>query len=134
MTRLLPRRLSLVLALTALLTSTIFAEACTHAPPALSPTATLAFTNHQIQNDLDRLRDTAVVANAQVPPLVSSEATRKVVAYHEAAIKTIHATRSGWQATLLTGLDELATALSPPERQILAPYVALVRTVLAEVR
>lgn len=106
---------------------------CAKAPPSLSPPGALAFHQLQVQKDLDLFRDTAITANAQQPPLLSTDATRKVVEYHKAAITTIHAGGLGWKATLLTGLEATVGTLSPPEQQILAPYAALVRAVLAGV-
>jgi hypothetical protein len=108
-------------------------SSCSHAPPTLSPAGVQAFNQFQVQKDLDLLRDTAITANAQQPPLLSTDATRKVVEYHKAAITTIHAAASGWKTTLLTGLNETAATLAPGEQAILAPYVTLLRAVLAGV-
>lgn len=107
---------------------------CRHAPPTLSPEATTAFQNTQIQQPLDLLRDLAVNAHAQTPPLLSEAATRKIVTYHQAAITTLHTRAQGWQATLLTGLTDLTATLAPAEQQLLAPYLTLVRTVLQGVQ
>lgn len=108
--------------------------ACAVPPPNLSPAAVTAFQNTRVIKGLDILRDTAVDANAQVPPQLSTATTRKVVQYHESALKIIHAAGSGWQAAVLVGLDELVKDAPPAERSLLAPYVALVHTILAGVQ
>lgn len=107
--------------------------ACTKTPPNLTPQATVAFKGIQAVRALDILRDTAIAANAQTPPLLSEEVTRKVVLYHQATVKTIQSSVSGWQAAALTGLDGLLTSLPPPQRALLEPYTVLIRTVLQEV-
>ena len=89
------KRLILILALAG--------SACASAPPLASPVATADFRNTQVIQGLDQLRDIAINANAQNPPLLSTATTRKVVQAHEAALKTIHAMASGWQATVLAG-------------------------------
>jgi hypothetical protein len=102
-------------------------------PPTLSPAASLAFQNTQVIKALDQLRDIAIAANAQTPPLVSTEDTRKVVTYHESALRIIDANRSGWKSAVQTGLDELVKGLPPPTATRLTPYTDLIKTVLQEV-
>lgn len=109
-------------------------SACaSHTPPTLSPAGVAAFNATKVVKALDVLRDTAVAANAQVPPLVTEDSTRAVVTYHRAAVTTIGATPSGWAPTVRIGLDAVAQALSPAERQQLAPYIALLKTLIAKV-
>lgn len=109
-------------------------SACTaNAPPNLSPVARQAFTNTRVIKGLDLIRDTAVSANAQVPPLVSTDTTRKIVAYHRSALLVIRDVPNGWKATVMTGLTETVRGLPPAESQLLGPYVALVTTILNEV-
>lgn len=131
--RMLPRRISLVLALIALLTSTILTGACAKAPPTLSPAGVRAFNTARVVKALDVLRDTAISANAQVPPLVSTDTTRKVVLYHQATLKTIQALETGWQAAVRAGLDSVVQTLPPNEQAILGPYAVLISAILAEV-
>ena len=116
------KRLILILALAG--------SACASAPPLASPVATADFRNTQVIQGLDQLRDIAINANAQNPPLLSTATTRKVVQAHEAALKTIHAMANGWQATVLAGLDGVVVTLTPSEQAILAPYIALVKTII----
>jgi len=103
---------------------------CATTPPNLTPAASLAFTNTRVIKGLDLLRDTAIDAQAQTPPLLSEATTRKVVEYHESALKTIHAVSSGWQATVAIGLEETVKNLPAAEQQVLAPYVALVQALI----
>jgi hypothetical protein len=108
------------------------ATACQKAPPNLSPVGVTAFNNTRVIKALDLLRDTAVDANAQVPPLLTTEITGKVVRYHKLAITGLHdgvATPS----TLKAGLDDLVTDLPVKYSQLLSPYVGLIKTVIDEV-
>jgi hypothetical protein len=107
--------------------------ACATVPPNLTPAATAAFKGTQVVKALDILRDTAVDANAQTPPLLSEAVTRKVVLYHQSTVKIIQASPAGWVPVAQTGLDELVKNLAPPDKTLLAPYVALIKSVIAEV-
>src|SRR5690349_18119193 len=106
---------------------------CTHPPPTLSPQARTAFQNTRVIKGLDLLRDTAIDANAQVPPQLSEVTTRKVVTYHRSALLIIHASGSGWQSAVQTGLDELLRDLPPVDQTLLTPYVTLLKVILSEV-
>lgn len=119
-----------------LCTSVGFAVAqagCVHAPASLSPAGQQAFTNTRVLKGLDILRDFAIDANAQTPPVLSTATTRKIVTYHESTVKIIHGLPSGWKATAQTGLTELSKDLPPAEAKALAPYLTLLATVLSEV-
>lgn len=109
------------------------AESCAKAPPNLTPEATAAFNGLQAVRALDLLRDTAIAANAQVPPLIDEATTRKIVLYHQSAVKIVQASPGGWKPAVQTGLDELLKDLSPSSKQTLAPYVALLKSILNEV-
>jgi hypothetical protein len=121
------RRLSLALALALTL------AACASAPASLSPAGVSAFNNTRVIKGLDLIRDTAVDAHAQIPPLLSTDTTRKVVTFHASAITIVHATGHGWAPIVLAGLDALVKDVPPGEKQLLAPYVALAKTIIAEV-
>ena len=108
--------------------------ACAKTPPALSPEASVAFKATQVVRALDILRDTAIAAHAQTPPLMPEATTRQVVLYHQSTVKVIQAAPSGWRAVSETGLAELAGHLSPSDKALLAPYLALVKAVIAEVK
>lgn len=107
--------------------------ACASAPPNVSPAAQLAFTNTRVIGGLDVLRNAAIDANAQVPPLVSTDTTRKIVTYHRSALLVIQASPNGWQATVIAGLNQTVLDLPPAESQFLTPYVALVTTLIQEI-
>src|SRR5438874_13272896 len=79
----------------------LFVASCSNNPPPnLSPQARAAWYGTRAIKGLDLLRDTALDANAQMPPLVSTATTRKIVRYHESAITAIHATPMGWVSTV----------------------------------
>ena len=120
------RRLALLVALL------VVTAGCASAPPHLSPVGHAAFVNTRVIKGLDLLRDSAVEASAQQPPLVSLATTRKVVLYHESTLKIIHAAGTGWQAVVLTGLDELLKDVPAKDHALLQPYVALTKTILLE--
>lgn len=119
---------------TLLLVLALTFTACASAPPTLGPAAAQAFQNTRVVKGLDLLRDAAIDANAQTPPLLNTATTRKVVLYHESSVKIIHASGSGWKAAVVTGLDELPKDLPAAEASVLAPYLALVKTLLESVQ
>lgn len=120
------------LALVALVTL-LAISSCAKPPLNLSPEATAAFNKTRVIKGLDILRDTAVDANKQIPPLVSEATMLRVVRYHQGAVRTIVATDTGWQTTVTTGLDEVNRNLPSSEQTLLKPYIALVKTILNEV-
>ena len=99
-------------------------------PPNLSPQGKSDFHKTQVVKALDLFRDTAIDANAQAPQLVTTDATRQIVLFHQSALKVIAATDAGWQATVNTLLDETLAKLPPADSAKLAPYVALLKAVL----
>ncbi len=105
---------------------------CQHAPLTLSPAATIQFNDTRVQKALDLIRDTAIDANAQTPPLLSVNATRIVVTFHKSASQTIHASQNGWKAAVLQQLDDLQknAGLLTADVQRLAPYIALAKTLI----
>jgi hypothetical protein len=105
---------------------------CAKTPPNLTPQATVAFKATQVVKALDLLRDTAITANEQKPPVLTEDQTRKVVQYHQMALKVIQVSPVGWQQTVLVGLDELSVQLGAG-RPTLVPYMQLIKTVLIEV-
>ena len=112
----------------------VWLSACASAPPNLSPAGVTAFNNTRVVKGLDLVRDTAITANAQTPPLVSTDTTRKIVTYHRSALLVIRDVPTGWKASVLTGLDETVKNLPGNEAQLFAPYVALVKTLIQEIR
>ncbi len=120
-------------------TALLLAVSCatyTRVPPTLSTAAQRAFRNTQIIKTLDLIRDVAIAASDQSPPLVSVDTTRNVVLFHQAALKMIQASDAGaatsiWKASILTALDETMRLLPEKERPVLAPYAALIRSALS---
>ena len=122
---------------------------CHDTPPTLSPDAAAAFQATRVVMVLDVLRDGAIAANEQVPPLLTTNDTRNVVLRHKTSVQTIRAVPSGWKPTVMAGLYALTcdarvlvpTAsqpctpqLSAPAVRQLTPYVGLVSVILAEVK
>jgi hypothetical protein len=103
-------------------------------PLGLSPAAKEAWYATRVIEALDILRDTAIDANAQTPPLVSTVTTRQIVTYHKSSITFIHSIPGGWKASVVAGITELENNLPLKEYEILKPYTQLVKAALAEVR
>lgn len=122
-----------ILLLCALGAGVLMTPSCAKAPPALSPAGTAAFNATRVVKALDVLRDVAIDAEAQSPKLISTANTRKIVSYHEAAVKTIGAVPGGWRPTVLAGLEQLRAEIPAGEYARIAPFVALVQTLIAEV-
>lgn len=106
---------------------------CAKTPPNLTPEANVAFKATQAVKALDLLRDTAITANAQTPPLLSEDDTRKVVQYHQSSVKIIQTSPGGWMPAVNQGLDEVLNNLKPGDRAMFSPYVTLIKTLIAEV-
>jgi hypothetical protein len=105
---------------------------CAHPPPNLNPAATAAWHQHELQKDLDIVRDVAQDASAQ--GVVSVAAARKVTQWHRSAIVLVHEAPNGWRTTLLTSLDQLQADLPAADYAKVARYVALARVVIQEVQ
>jgi hypothetical protein len=117
-----------------LIVAFVFTVACAGTPPpTLTPIATAQFNATQIIKDIDVVRDFAIVANAQVPPVLSTAGTRIIVSFHESAVAIISASPSGWKATVTAALGQLKSNLSAADWAIVSPYVALLQTVIAGV-
>lgn len=101
------------------------------AQPQLSPAGHAAVTATQLIQALDVVRDVAINANAQVPPLISTADTRTIVNWHESAVKTLIAVPSGWKATIRAGLVQLQADLPSTVWDRLAPYITLINTLIA---
>lgn len=108
------------------------APACAHKPPNLGPVASKVWTQHEVQKNLDTVRDIAVDANTQ--GLLSLKATQYVVKWHRTAITLVHNAPSGWVSEVLKGLDELQVNLDPVDYRRISNYVALAKTVLQEIK
>lgn len=106
---------------------------CAKAPPTLSPAGERDFRKLQVVKALDLLRDFAIDAEAQTPKALSTATTRKVVLYHQSTLTIIHATDTGWQAAVATGLTDVLATLDAPDRQKLAPYAALLIALVQEI-
>ena len=110
----------------------LLAISCTHAPPTLSPQGTQAFNNTRVIKTLDLLRDAAINANAQTPPLLSTPTTRKIVNFHTLALKAIDASQTGWMSAVSVALFQLRSdpSLLPQEIQFLQPYFDVAKSVI----
>jgi hypothetical protein len=109
-------------------------SACASAPPQLSPRGKQAFYETRVIKALDLVRDTAVSANAQLPPMLSTGTMVKIVKVHQSSVRIILASNvGGWQPAVRTSLAEALMDLPPPEAAILRPYVTLVNVILDEV-
>jgi predicted Zn-dependent protease len=114
-----------------LFSSVIVFTACPTTPPNLSPAGATAFNKTRVVKALDLVRDTAILANAQTPPVLSTDDTRLVVQFHEATVKTLQATDQGWQAAVSTAVTEFSKTLTPAQQHVIAPYLVLLQTLIA---
>lgn len=135
-----------------LLLLTLSLPGCTKQPPELDPEAQVAFHATRAVRVLDVLRDAAIAANELSPPVISTNDTRTVVLWHRSAVQVIQAAPAGWQSTVKATLYQLTChpiaspvpipgttqpcvpQLPPSASARLYPYVALVVTVINEVK
>lgn len=111
-----------------------FNPGCAKAPPTLTPPAQQAFYKTHVLKGLDLLRDFAIDAEATTPKVLSTDTTRKIVTYHQSTVRVMQAADAGWQAAVSAGLDETVNTLPAQERQKVAPYAALVKSLIQEIR
>lgn len=123
-----------LLLLFTLLTFAPMTTGCTKAPPNLTPQAQQAFYKHQVLKGLDLLRDFAIEGEATTPKVLPTATTRDVVETHKSLVTVMQAADSGWPAAVSSGLDELLRRRSEAEKLKFAPYVALVKAGLQEIR
>jgi hypothetical protein len=118
----------------AVVTTLLLLTGCAgNVPPALTPAATLAFNQTQIEKALDLIRDTAQKGAALNPPVFTVAGARTVTIWHEAAIKVMQTAGQGWQTTVTTSLTQLPLLLTASEATQIAPYIALVQTLISQV-
>ncbi len=112
----------------------LFSGACAP-PPTLTPPGRVAFQVTRVVKALDTLRDIALNANAQIPPLVSDVTAGRIVRYHQATLTTLQTQvdQDNWKATASSGLKAVVATFTPDEQHTLQPYVTLVQVVLQEV-
>jgi hypothetical protein len=108
----------------------VLATGCAHPPPNLTPAAQTAWNAHELQKDLDLVRDIAQDAADTAPPVISVAAARQITLWHTTAITLIHDRPAGWRTEVGTGLDALKTNLPATDYAVIAKYVALARSVL----
>lgn len=116
-----------------LLSSPALSSCAGNAQPVLTPAGQAAVTATQVIRALDVVRDTAILLNAQTPPVLSEHVTLQIITVHESAVKTILAVPAGWKPTVLTALEQLQRDLAPADWSRIEPYVTLVHTLIAQV-
>ena len=107
---------------------------CVKAPPDITPQATQAFHKTNVLKGLDLARDFAIDAEATDPKVLSTAATRKIVTYHQSAVRIMQAADAGWREAVMSALDELLDNLTPAERQKFGPYAGLIKSLIQEIR
>jgi hypothetical protein len=106
---------------------------CAKAPPTLTPVGKTAWQGIQAIRVLDTIRDVAIAANAQTPPILSTDTTRKVVTFHKSAVTVIGASPGGWKPIVTASIGQLQKDVPAAEWTKIAPYVALLSTIIQEI-
>ena len=107
---------------------------CAKAPPELTPPAQQAFYKTEALKGLDLLRDFAISAEATTPKVLPTSTTRDIVETHRSIVVVMRAADAGWREAVSTTLDELLRRRSDAEQTTLAPYIALIKVLLKEIR
>ena len=130
-----PNTLKSALLVLALGGAVLGSSACAaHLPPIASPQAITAYQNTQMVHALDVLRDAAIAANAQTPPLLATADTRKIVMYHQSALRIIDSRVNGWRDALSAGVEDVIKQLPAQQKQLLSPYVTLLQSLIKEAK
>ena len=101
--------------------------------PTLSPAGQAAVVVTQVIHAVDVVRDTAIAANAQNPPMITTANTRRIINFHESSVKLMTALPLGWKTAVLTSLDELQKNLTLTEWNQISVYVTALKTLIAGV-
>ena len=121
-------------------------SSCAPTPTPLSPEAKTAFYLTRVVKVLDVVRDAAIAGNDLVPPVISTDSTRKVVLWHKSAVQVIQSVPNGWKPTVRSTLYVLTCdpragtttpcvpQLGPSEVEHLRPYIGLLLVVIEEVK
>lgn len=104
--------------------------ACAKVSPTLSPTGVSAVKATEVVHALDAARDVAKVVSDAYPTVVTPTDFQRILTVHESVVTIIGASPNGWKPTALAALDELDRDLSVPAKQRMAPYLALVRSLV----
>lgn len=102
-------------------------------PPGLTPNEKISYQSLRVVKGLDLLRDMAITAEAQIPPLITTDAARRIVLFHKEAISAIGAIPDGWKPIVISALTSLESELSDQDKQKFTPYFILVKTLISEV-
>ena len=103
----------------------ILAATCQACPPPStlhSQAAKTAYAGDQVVLRLGELQAAAIDANTQ--GLLSTETTRRVVAFTVDGAKTLKAAPAGWVATVGPAYAAMRNQLAPDERARLGPYLS----------
>lgn len=123
----------------ALLCGLLLFVGCHPAPPNLDPETTKIWQADQAQVILGELQHTAIkfnevktcdAAGANCKPLLSDHNTGIVIDGVTVALKTVHVSPQGWQATATTALQSIADALDANGKVTLAAYIDAARSAL----
>lgn len=114
-----------------IVTMTVMLAACRPTPPTLGPQGKIDFQTLQLGKDMDLIRDFAQEASKTTPPVLSREVAVKVTLWHKAAVTALAARTPDWKQTVSESLDALIQPLAQKDKDLLLPYVTLIRSVLA---
>lgn len=104
------------------------------APAGVTPQVAAKFYATYAQKDLDVIRDAANDMANTTPPIITGQTLLVIVDWHEALAKVVHEAPSGWQATVLTGLEELRKKLAPSDAAKFKPYIDAAKTFIQEAK
>ncbi len=90
-----------------------------------------ALQTTEVVKVLDIIRDTAIDGNAT--NVISTPTTTKIVTWHKVTLQTIQSTPDGWKTTVLSGLDNLKSALPSNEVNIIGPYIDSAKSLIEAV-
>src|SRR5580765_4795076 len=97
----------------------------------VTPAGQHAYKADQVVNYLGVFQDAAIGANNQ--NILSTNDTRLIVTFVKSAVTTIGQTPNGWQATVMTALNQLRNTLPKEVVDKYKVYLDLLSTMIASV-
>ncbi len=118
-------------ALVLVLALSLLPTACAPPPTVVTQAGKTAYTADQVVVRVNELMNAAIAANAAVPPVLTTAATRTIVQFCVAADKTLAQAPAGWPQTVGTAWAQTKARLPVITNPAISAAINAVDVVLA---